>query len=457
MPDEVRSTDLRSTEPNQLPIAVLGAGPVGLAAAAQLLDRGLTPIVFEAGNEVAASVREWGHVRMFSPWGFNVDSAAADLLQASGWTRPDESEMPTGRDLVERYLEPLAATPAMAPHLRLGARVVSVGRRGIDKVKDRGRESAPFRLQVANRDGEVEVHDVRAVIDATGTWTSPNPIGAGGVEAPGEHAARGRIRHGIPDVLGADRQRHAGRRTLVVGSGHSAFNVLLDLGALRRDEPSTEIVWAIRRKGPETLYGGGESDALPARGALGLRLRRLVEDGSVTLLAPFEIERLSHAGERLRVEGASGDAVDVRAVEVDEVVAATGARPDLSFLREVRLDLDPALECAAALAPLIDPNVHSCGTVRPHGEHELRHAEDGFYMVGVKSYGRAPTFLLATGYEQVRSIAAALAGDREAADRLELDLPETGVCSSNLFEVPEPTSCDVGPGATACCGAEAAP
>ena len=121
-------------------------------------------------------------------------------------------------------------------------------------------------------------------------------------------------------------------------------------------------------------------------------------------------------------------------VDVDVVVGATGFRPDLDMLREVRLHLDPALEAPAGLAPLIDPNFHSCGTVPPHGAALLSHPDEGFYLVGMKSYGRAPTFLLATGYEQVRSIAAALAGDQEAADRVELQLPETGACRAT----PEP-------------------
>jgi hypothetical protein len=90
------------------------------------------------------------------------------------------------------------------------------------------------------------------------------------------------------------------------------------------------------------------------------------------------------------------------------------------------------------LGPLIDPEFHSCGTVPPHGAALLAHPDEDFYIVGMKSYGRAPTFLLATGYEQVRSVAAALAGDQEAADTVQLELPETGVCSSDAG-----TSCDV--------------
>jgi hypothetical protein len=145
---------------------------------------------------------------------------------------------------------------------------------------------------------------------------------------------------------------------------------------------------------------------------------------------------------------------------VDRVVVATGQRPDLTLTRELRLDLDPWLESAKALGPLIDPNLHSCGSVPPHGHRELAHPEPGFYTVGIKSYGRAPTFLMLTGYEQVRSVTAALAGDFVAADNVQLVLPETGVCSTNTAAAGANVSegCCGGPAPAevdACCVADA--
>jgi hypothetical protein len=415
------------------PAAVIGAGPVGLAAAAQLISRGIEPVVFEAGAQVGASVREWGHVRVFSPWEFNVDPAAAALLAADGWTAPEACGYPTGDELVHRYLEPLAAVPAIASALYLDSRVVGVARHGIDKLKDAGREDAPFELMVEH-DGVERRVLARAVIDASGTWTRPNPLGSGGLPAAGERALAERIAYGIPDVLDRDRARYAGRRVLVVGSGHSAFNAVLDLVALRDSEPATEIVWAIRGAALGRKYGGGADDQLPARGALGATVRRLVEDGTVELIAAFHTSEVVRDGERLALSDG------VRRVVADEVIASTGFRPDLALLGELRLDLDDRVEAATALAPLIDPNVHSCGSVPPHGVEELSHPDAGVYMVGMKSYGRAPTFLLRTGYEQVRSIAAALAGDWEAARRVELALPETGVCNVNDRGRPEAAS-----------------
>ncbi len=157
----------------------------------------------------------------------------------------------------------------------------------------------------------------------------------------------------------------------------------------------------------------------------------------------LRVTRIERTGSQLRLTGLDARQQHVIVDGIDEIICATGQRPDLTLTSELRLKLDPWLESTEALGPLIDPNLHSCGTVRPHGHRELAHPESGFYTVGVKSYGRAPTFLMATGFEQARSVVAAIAGDLAAADRVELELPETGVCSVNL--APEAA-------ATGCCG-----
>ncbi|MBI3969464.1 MAG: NAD(P)-binding domain-containing protein [Chloroflexi bacterium] len=432
---------------SDLPVAVIGAGPVGLAAAAHLVAKGEAPVVFEVGDSAGASILEWGHVQLFSPWRYSVDAAARALLERDGWRAPDPETFPTGRELVERYLVPLSQLPEIAPHLRLGTTVVSLTRQGYDKMKSAAREDAPFVLHVRSAsDGEEHVF-ARAVIDASGTWTRPNPLGASGVPALGETALAERIYYGIPDVLGAQRGRYAGRRVLVVGSGHSAFNALLDLAELAEQAPGTEIVWAFRRSTLANLFGGGQNDALPARGLLGTKLRQTVDAGLLQVVPGFKVAKLERSGDRVVV--ASDDAT---LPPVDEIVAATGFRPDLAPLRELRLELDPAVESPVALAPLIDPNVHSCGTVRPHGAEQLAHPERDFYVAGMKSYGRAPTFLMLTGYEQVRSIVCALTGDVEGARDVRLELPKTGVCSLDARE--SDAASDGEPAAAApCCGA----
>ena len=430
----------------QLPIAIIGAGPVGLAAAAQVVSRGAVPLVLEAGSSVGASVLGWGHVRIFSPWKYNVDAAARELLDRRGWISPDGDDYPTGRELVEFYLRPLATTPEMAPHIRLRHRVVAVTRLGFDKMKTTGRDDAPFAITLATPSGEDQIL-ARAVIDASGTATLPNPLGASGTPAGGEAQAADRIFYGIADVRRRDRERYSGRRVAVVGSGHSAFDVLIDLAQLAEDDPRTTITWIVRRPFADSKYGGAANDALPARGALGTRMRALVERGVVRQ----EVLRIS----ALRTTS-GGVLVSDGLRELgpfDEIIATTGFRPDLAPLRELRVRLDDILEAPPALAPLIDPNVHSCGTVPPHGARELEHPEKDFYIAGMKSYGRAPTFLMLTGYEQVRSIVCALVGDAAGAAQVELVLPQTGVCSGGSgSDCCDDTASDCGSPTSTCCG-----
>ncbi len=391
---------------NELPVLVIGGGPVGLAAAAHLHHRGIRSVVLEAGDSVGSSILEWGHVRLFSPWRYNVDRVAAQLLE--GWDAPDPEELPTGRDLVDRYLRPLARRL----DVRVGARVTAISRANMDKVRTRDRAAAPFVVRIGDEDMLA-----RAVIDASGTWRTPNPLGASGLPVLGEARFASRIFYGIPNV------HHADGTTLVVGAGHSAANSILALAAMR-----ASVVWMTRSDDAKRVLGGGAADGLPARSKLGTDLRSLIDKKAVKWISGFAIRELRDDNGKLVVIGMQRGVE--RAVRgIDTIIAATGQRPDLSITRELRLAIDPWLECSEKLGPLIDPNEHSCGTVRPHGAIELAHPEPGFYTIGSKSYGRAPTFLLATGYEQARSVAAMIAGDREAAMRVELDLPETGVCN----------------------------
>ena len=408
-------------------VAILGGGPVGLAAAAHVLERGMTPVVLEAGPEVGHAVRQWAHVRMFSPWGYNVDKAAERLLSATGWNSPQADRYPTGGELVERYLEPLATRTPLKDHVRTSSKVVSVARAGFDKVKSKGRETAPFEIRYQNGAGPKTLK-ADAVIDAMGTWFSPNPAGANGLPAAGEAEHASRIAYGMPDVAGAARARYVGRTVAVLGAGHSAIGTLIDLARLQEEAPATRAIWLLRGDQPEKAFGGGANDKLAARGALGSAFAALVASGRIEVETGFRLAGISDVDGRLRLS--AGSACCGRHVEADQLVVATGFRPDLDMLRELRLSLDPALECPPDLAPLIDPNLHSCGTVRPHGARELAQPEPGFYFAGMKSYGRAPTFLMLTGYEQVRSIAAEIAGDHAAARKVELVLPETGVCST---------------------------
>jgi thioredoxin reductase len=440
-----------------LPVAVIGGGPVGLAAAAHLVSRGLPVKLYEAGPAIGANLRDWGHVRVFTPWRYCVDAAATALLERQGWHSPAADVFPTGAELVSDYLEPLAQTPEMAAVIETDTRVTAISRHGVDKVVSRAREGRPFIVAVESRNG-VRRDLARAVIDASGTWSTPNPLGASGLPAMGEVEFRDRIAYGIPNILRRDRDLYAGVTTLVVGSGHSAGNALLELAALAKIDPRTSLIWATRSTDLARIFSGGDADQLPARGEFGANVRELVDRRRVTLVTGFAIAALNGENGKIIVEGERADGLR-RIGPVDRIIAATGQRPDLSLTRELRLDLDPWLESAKALGPLIDPNLHSCGSVPPHGHRELAHPEPGFYTVGIKSYGRAPTFLLLTGYEQVRSVTAAIAGDVEAADDVRLVLPETGVCSTRpAIAAKESDGCCGGPTPAkvdACCVADA--
>lgn len=432
-----------------LPVVVVGAGPAGLAAAARLVERGLTPLVLEAGAVAGAAVREWHHVRLFSRWGELVDTAAEKVLAPTGWQAPDPDGYPTGAEWAQRYLQPLA--DALGDRIRYGARVVGVARRGWDRVVDAARETEALTVRVETTGGGERI-TARAVIDASGTWGLPNPLGGDGMPALGEQAAADRIRYRVPDLTDpAERARYAGKRIAVAGSGHSALTALVAFAQLAGEAPGTRVVWLLRRGEVGNTFGGGDADQLPARGALGRRARAAVAAGHISTVTGFRTAAVEHDGAgRLVLESFDG----ARLEPVDEAVVLAGFRPDLSFLSEVRLDLDPVLQAPRALAPLIDPNVHSCGTVYPHGARELAQPEPDVYLVGMKSYGRAPTFLSLTGYEQVRSVAAAIAGDRAAAERVELVLPETGVCSGGGLVDETDTAADTDTGAAAgagCC------
>ena len=421
----VVTTDRLST----LPVAIIGAGPIGLAAAANLVERGIDFVVFEAGDEVAANVRAWGHTRLFSPWRHLVDPASRRLLEQRGWMLPDPERAPTGAELVEQYVAPLADVEEIAARVRLGVEVVGVTREGMDRTRTRARATTPFAVRIRTSGGEIEEIAARAVIDASGTFRSPNSLSSSGLELLGMSEVADAVAPALPDVLGRDRARFAGRHTTVVGAGHSAANTLLGLVELAREEQGTTVTWLIRNAQAVRVSSAAD-DELADRARLGSRVDRAVADGRITVLDGFEIIRGRRAADGVELVGHRGG--DVVSHRTDVVVNATGFRPDLDMLREIRLELDEIVEAPKRLAPLIDPNVHSCGTVEPHGFRELQHPEQGFFIVGMKSYGRAPTFLLATGYEQVRSVTAWLAGDAASASNVELVLPATGVCSTNL-------------------------
>ena len=442
---------------NKLPIVIIGAGPIGLAAACRLLERGETPIVFESAGTSAATVREWGHVRMFSSWAMNVDASAAALLAAQGWKRPAPEGFPTGNELVRDYLEPLAAVPLISKCIRYNHKVTAVTRWGFDKLKNAGRADAPFELRIQQRAGDQVRVLARAVIDASGTWNTPSPAGHSGLPALGE-SGNPRVSYGIPDVRGADAPWFAGKDIAVIGGGHSAINVLLDLVDQRGDGHNV-LTWITRGPTPVVQGGGAAVQALlPERGSALAQLTDLVNRGAVKAVSDFALEGVDQieGRERVLLRGSRQGRHSV--IEADELITCTGFRPDLRLLRELQLDLDPWLEATGGVGKLIREAADRGQAIpRPYGAATLRHPEHNLFVVGMKSHGRAPNFFLFYGYEQVRSIAAWLCGDLASAERVEFQLPEGAVCGgcgdgACCGSVGGAQSCGGG-GASGCCGA----
>src|ERR1700681_2460166 len=261
-------------------VAIIGAGPVGLAAAAHVLERGLRPVVLESGDSIVHAVRQWGHVQLFSPWEYNIDRAAARLLAATGWNSPKPEQYPTGTELLERYLDPLANNTALRSHIHTTSHVTDISRVGFDKMKTKGRDAAPFEIRYQNGQGP-KVARADAVIDASGTWHSPNPAGANGLRAIGEAEVTDKIAYGMPDVLGKDRARYAGKTVAVLGAGHSAIGTLTDLAQLAAQWAETKPIWLLRANDPAKAFGGGANDKLAARGELGAIFAALVAAGRI--------------------------------------------------------------------------------------------------------------------------------------------------------------------------------
>jgi len=432
---------------HNLPIAIIGGGPIGLAAAAHLKKSNQPFILFEIEQQIGANILKWGHVRLFSPWEYNIDKVAETLLRESQIPIPDKEYIPFGKEIVDDYLKPLSNLKGIKENIHLNANVIAIGRKGLDKMKNAGREDLPFSIQVIEN-GQFKMYEAKAVIDASGTWRSPNPLGSGGIFALGEVENKEHIYYGMPDINKTDIEIYANKTVLVVGGGHSAIGSILGLNNLIEKFPKTKIHWLLRKKQISDVYGGQDADKFKARGTLGIQIEKLVNSGIIEIHTPVYIHAIEKNNEQLTVKGLK-NGLPFLLNNIDQIISNTGSRPDFNFLREIRFDADAALESVSGLANLIDPNIHSCGTVRPHGEAELRQKEKDFYIVGMKSYGRAPTFLMTTGYEQVRSIIAHMNGDFESAKRVELYLPETGVCSSGIgfkkdVAIAKESSCKVG-------------
>ncbi len=389
-------------------IAIVGGGPIGIEAALAAAERGWPFTVYEAAGSIAGNVRDWGHVRLFTPWDMNV---SARVRRALGDAAPAGPELPTGAELVERAYAPAARL--LGDRLKLGTRVRAIAREGLlkhEEISSAERGRRPFRLLVAGPDGEERVEHADAVVDCSGTYGNPNALGDGGIPAPGEAALGDRIERRMPDLARSARD-WAGKRILLTGSGHSAQTAARELAELARDAPGTSIVWAIR--GRDESFGAVAGDSLPARAELNRDAAALAGGASPAVSVSFGAvtERLAsarRAGRRgaaqrggRRGRGRSRAGPERRRRRRVDLPPAAGPR----VLRDGRAD-----EAVGRAARTERRRGGDCLAVGPLGPETLVNPEPGFFILGAKSYGRNSQFLMQTGWQQVDDAFALLAG-----------------------------------------------
>lgn len=396
-------------------VAILGAGPIGLDAALACVDAGWACTVYEARGSVGGNVRAWGHVRMFTPWSMNVSARMRNYLEQAGIAVPDDADYPTGHELTARLLQPLAGLPELAGMVRTGTRVLGISRQGLLKHEHIGipaRAGAPFRLLLSEAGGRELIEHAELVLDCTGSYPLVNAVGDGGIPAPGERDVAERIVRHIPD-LATDRAAWAGRTILLVGAGKSSQTAARDLAELVTTAPGTRLVWAVRDEAPD--WGEVAADPLPGRHEL-VKVAERLRGGKVAGVQA----RTGVAVEHLRPAGYGGEqvAITLRSrdgqgedVVADRVLALTGSLGDTSLYRQLQVH-----ECYATAAPMnlsaallaaAGDGPADCLTQPSLGVDVLRVPEPNFFVLGIKSYGRNPTFLLRVGYEQVDQVIGA--------------------------------------------------
>ena len=416
------------THPEPKTIAIIGAGPVGLAAAAHALERGLKPVVFEAGPAAGHAISQWGHVRMFSPWEYNIDTASARLLATVGWNSPDPEVYPTGGDLVAAYIAPLATRTALAKHIKTNAEVRAISRVGFDKLKTEGPRECTVRDPLSQRQGTRDVargrrhrrvrHMGRVRIQPALEACPPS--------------ARLSTHRGSPTACptcsGRERARYAGKTVAVLGAGHSAVGTLIDLAALerqRRPRPKSSGCCAVTD--PRNHSAAAPTTSLP-RAANSARYLRGSCAAAHAGRNRFQRDASRASGWAPAHRRRLGAAAAVMSI-ADELIVATGFRPDMSIPRELRLVARSGARMPAG-----------AGAADRSQRAQLRHRAPARRA----RTGTARARLLLRRHEILRPRADVPDADRlragpldrrrnrrrhEAAARVELVLPETGVCS----------------------------
>jgi hypothetical protein len=399
-------TSNRNTTDRKPHVAILGAGPTGLEAALAAAEHGYPFTVFEAEPGVAGQLRRWGHVRLFTPWSLSLSPRMRRALEAAGRTPPAADDLcPTGEELVSEVFQPLAELPRLRGRLRCGVEVRRVGRRGLLKHEEIGtpeRGRRPFRLLVRDADGRERLEGAGVVLDCTGT-TEPNPLGDGGIPAPGEESLDGVLQHEIPD-LRSTAEAWSGSRVLVVGAGHSAQTAVRDLVELA---PGTEVVWALRDEEPD--LGAVEEDPLPERARLTATAAALIAEPppGLEVRRGVVVDAVERRGDRVAVTLRRRDGA-VEEVTVDRILALTGKVGDHLLYRQLQVHecyaTSGPMKLAAALLAGSGAGGGDCLQQASQGAETLVNPEPGFFILGAKSYGRRNDFLMRVGWQQVDEV-----------------------------------------------------
>lgn len=398
-------------------IAVIGAGPIGLEAALYATQLGFEVSVFEKG-EIGANIQDWGHVTFFSPWEMNHSRLAIQLSKKenNGWKQPAADEYLTGKEYVETYLRHISQLPQLKNKIHLNTKVESVAREQILKnslIGDPKRSSFPFRILTSDANGSEEIFWADVVLDASGVFGNPNWIGDGGIPAVGEKKYRHLIDYKLPDISGRDRQRFAGKKTLLIGAGYSAATTICAFSELIRDEPTTSVLWSIREESSLPVPTIG-TDSLPTRARLTAEANAVVKSRvkQIQFRNKTSVHAIRYLENEDKFEVTLKQNGSTETIETDRIIANVGYGPDNSIYRELQIH-----ECYASRGPmnlsaaLLGASSTDCLQQSSLGAETLKNPEPNFYIIGNKSYGRNSTFLIRVGLNQIVEVFSLITGD----------------------------------------------
>lgn len=374
---------------------VIGAGPIGLAAAVHLTERGVAPLVLEAGANAGSNIQSWGHVQLFTPWALNLDELAARRLASSGWEYPELMDIPTGHEFCRDYLIPLSQLPGLKEKIQYGIKVI----------------------RVSYQDNIFHVHTsggglvrARALLDCSGTYANKRSLPL----FSAHEANDARIFSSIPDFAdpGTVAALLAGT-VAVVGGGHSALSSVYGLLLLRELKPEVRVLWLLNTHTKETVVekektyfkdvpDGYVIDALQA-------LDHAVQNDLVEVVTEFRLTEIAGGQSGVILTSANGQTVCAGSAIIN-----IGFHPDYKIYDCVEEPVNP-LSCVEGIYENIKPSENTCLTVKEQEIPELLQKTKGHFVLGQKSYGTASTFLLKTGYGQVHVVADHLVGSLSGA------------------------------------------